>query len=135
MSLMVRTAKIEGSILRRMIERKIEDVFVEDQFGFGNGKGNRDETWMSSIISERTLDIEEELCVCSINWQKAFDNVNWTKLLQIRKETGIDRYEKIFIIMTSCSRPRVAVAQSHPVPSRPLPSRPLPSPPPKHKKP
>jgi hypothetical protein len=74
-------------------------MFVEDQFGFGNGKGTSDETWMSSIISERTLDIDEELCVCSINWQKALDNVNWTKLLQIRKETGIDRCEKIFIIM------------------------------------
>jgi hypothetical protein len=96
---MVLTAKIVGRILRRMIERKIEDIFVEDQFGFRNGKGTRDEIWMPSIISERTLDIDEELCVCFINWQKAFDSVNWTKLLQILKETGINRCEKIFIII------------------------------------
>ena len=41
------------------------------------------------IISERTLEIDEELSVCFIDWQKAFDRVNWTKLMQILKETGI----------------------------------------------
>jgi hypothetical protein len=33
---------------------------------------------------------------------------------------------RVFLIVTSCSRPRVAVAQSHAVPSRPVPSRPVP---------
>jgi len=28
--------------------------------------------------------------VCFIDWQKAFERVNWTKLMQILKETGID---------------------------------------------
>ena len=32
-SLITHTAKIVAKILRRRIERKIEDVFVEDQFG------------------------------------------------------------------------------------------------------
>ena len=40
-------------------------------------------------ISERTLEIDEELCVCFIEWQKAFYRVNWTKLMQILKVTGI----------------------------------------------
>ena len=25
----------------------------------------------------------EELCACFIDWQNAFDRVNWTKLIQI----------------------------------------------------
>ena len=29
------------------------------------------------IIAEQTLETEEELCVCFIDWQKAFDRVNW----------------------------------------------------------
>ena len=37
-SLIAHTAKI----LRRRIERKIEDVLGEDQFGFRRGKGTRD---------------------------------------------------------------------------------------------
>ena len=42
------------------------------------------------IISERTLDIEQELCACFIDWQKEFDRVNWTNLMQILKANGID---------------------------------------------
>jgi len=44
-------------------------------------------------ISERTLEIDEELSVCFIYWQKTFDRVIWTKLMQILKETGIDGRE------------------------------------------
>jgi hypothetical protein len=39
---------------------------------------------MLKIISERTLDIDEE-CVCFTDWQKAFDHVNWTELINILK--------------------------------------------------
>jgi hypothetical protein len=34
------------------------------------------------------LDINEELCVCFIDWQKVFECVNWTKLMKILKVTG-----------------------------------------------
>ena len=36
------------------------------------------------------MEIDEELCVCFIDWQKAFDRINWTKLMQILKGDGID---------------------------------------------
>jgi retron-type reverse transcriptase len=45
---------------------------------------------MLRIISERNLEIDEILIVCFIDWQKAFDRVNWTKLMQILKGTGLD---------------------------------------------
>jgi len=45
---------------------------------------------MLRIISERTLEIDEELCVYFLHWQKAFDRINWTKLMQILKGTSID---------------------------------------------
>jgi hypothetical protein len=62
--------------------KKIEDVFG-DQFEFRIGKGTRDAIGMLRIISERTLGIDAELCVCFIDWQKVLDEVNWTKLMQI----------------------------------------------------
>jgi len=71
--------------------------FLRDQSGFRTGKGTRDATGMLRIISERTLQIDEEVCVCFIDWQKAFDRVNWTKLMQILKETGIDWRERRLI--------------------------------------
>ena len=75
MSLIARTTKIVTKILRRKIEKKIEGVLGEDQFGFRRGKGTTDAVGMLRIISERTLEIDAELCVCFIDWQKAFDHV------------------------------------------------------------
>ena len=51
-SLITHTAKIIAKTLRRMIERKIEDVLGEDQFGFRRGTGTRDAIGMMRIIAE-----------------------------------------------------------------------------------
>jgi hypothetical protein len=96
-SLITHTVKIVAKILRRRIENKIEDVLGEDQFGFRRGKGTRYAVGMLRIISEQTLEIDEELSVCFIDWQKAFDRVNWTKLMHILKESGIEWRERRLI--------------------------------------
>ena len=72
-------------------------MFGEDQFRFRRGKGTRYAIGMMRIIAVRNLEIDEELCVCFIDWQKAFDCVNWTKLMQILKRIGIDWRERRFI--------------------------------------
>jgi len=77
--------------------KKNEDVLGEDQFGFRKGTGTRDAIGMLRKVSERTLEIDEELSVCFIDWQKAFDRVNWTKIMQILKDTDIDWREKRLI--------------------------------------
>ena len=64
---------------------------------FRTGKGTRDAIGMMRIIAEQTLEIDEELCVCFIDWQKAFDRINWTKLMQLLKRTGIDWRERRLI--------------------------------------
>ena len=51
-SLIAHTAKIIAKILRTRIEKKIEDVLGEDQFGFRRGKGTRDAIGMMRIIAE-----------------------------------------------------------------------------------
>jgi len=63
-SLIAHTAQIVTKKFRRRIERKIEDVFGEDQFGFRREKGTRDAIGMMRIISERNLEINEELTIC-----------------------------------------------------------------------
>jgi hypothetical protein len=65
-----------------------KDATGEVQFGFRRGKGTRDAIGMLRILSERTLVIDEELCACFVDWKKAFDCVNWTKLLQILRKFG-----------------------------------------------
>ena len=51
-SLIAPTTKIVAKILRRRIEKKIEDVLRVDQFGFRRGKGTTDAIRMLRIISE-----------------------------------------------------------------------------------
>jgi retron-type reverse transcriptase len=96
-SFIAHAAKVVANVIRRRSEKKIEDVLGEDQFGFRKGRGTRDAIGMPRIISERTSDIGEEICVCFIDWQKAFDRVKWTKLMEILKKTGIDWCERRLI--------------------------------------
>ena len=61
-SLIAHTAKIVAKI-----GRKNEDALGEDQFGFRRGKGTRDAIGTMRIISERTLEMDEVLCVYFID--------------------------------------------------------------------
>jgi hypothetical protein len=91
------TAKTVARLLRRSIERKTENVIGQDQFGFRRGKETRAAAGMLRVIQQRTLEIDKGLCACFIDWQKAFDHVKWTKLVQIIKETGVDWHERRLI--------------------------------------
>jgi len=45
---------------------------------------------MLKILPIGTLDIDEDMCPCIIDWKKAYDRVNRTKLMHILKRAGID---------------------------------------------
>jgi hypothetical protein len=79
------------------LKRKFRKYVGKDHFGLRRGKGNRVATGMLRIISERTLEIDDGVCLSFIDWEKAFDRVNWTKLMQILKVTGIDWRKRILI--------------------------------------
>jgi hypothetical protein len=55
-------------------------MYLEDKCGFTRGNGTRDASGLQRIM-EQSLDIGEGLCAFIIDWQKAFDHVNWTKLM------------------------------------------------------
>ena len=61
------------------MKNKIEDILGGDNFGFRRGKGTRDVVGMLRIISEQTWYIDEGMCLCFIDWQKAFDRVHGTE--------------------------------------------------------
>ena len=108
-SLIAHTANIVAGIHRRRSERKVEDV-LKDQFGFRRGKGAIEAIGVLRIIPERTLEIDEEWCVISIDWQNASDRVKWVALVQILRENGIDWCERRFIskfYMDQCVKVRL----------------------------
>ena len=43
------------------------------------------------------LDVKEEMCLCFIDWQKAFDSVDWTKLLEMLRNIGVNWRERRLI--------------------------------------
>ena len=49
------------------------------------------------IISERVHDVKEEMCLCFIDWRKAFDRINWTKLLAMLRNIGVNWRERRLI--------------------------------------
>jgi hypothetical protein len=48
-------------------------------------------------MSEQTMNTDEEICACFIDWQKASDHVKWTKLMQILNKSGTDWHERKLI--------------------------------------
>ena len=72
------------------MESKIEEVINEDQLGFRKGKGTRDAIGLMRIITERVLEVNEEMFLCFIDWQKAFDLVDWTKLLEMLRNIEVN---------------------------------------------
>jgi hypothetical protein len=93
-SLITHIGKTAASILRRRIETKIGDTLGEDQFVLRRGNRTKDATGVLRITPQWTVDIDKVLCVCFIGWLKAFDHANWTKLMNILKETIINRYKR-----------------------------------------
>ena len=63
-SLIANIAKIVARKLRSWIEKNIENVLGEDQFGFRRETGNRNATGLLKTISEQSLDIDKELRAC-----------------------------------------------------------------------
>ena len=53
--------------------------------------------WKTSNTRSRIEPANEKLYTCLIDWQKAFERVRWSKLMQFVRQTGIDWCERRLI--------------------------------------
>ena len=60
------------------------------QFGFRRGCGTREAIGVMRTLCERSLEHDNDVFICFVDFEKAFDRVDWTKLLQILKGLGVD---------------------------------------------
>jgi len=77
-------------ILGRRLESTAESYFGKDQFGFRKGRGTRDAIVALYALYERNLEYNNKVYVCYVDYEKAFDHVDWTKLMMILQNIGVD---------------------------------------------
>ena len=67
-------------ILTIRIEAKARDFIGQNQFGFRKGCGTRDAIGVMRMIWERSLEFGNNVYICFVDFEKAFDTVNWERL-------------------------------------------------------
>ena len=87
-------SKIMLSILKKRLNTKAEEYLGEDQYGFRKGCGTREAIAVMNILSECNPEHNQNVYVCFVDFEKAFDRIRWDKLLEILKNIGIDWRDK-----------------------------------------
>jgi len=62
----------------------------EDKFGFRKGRGTRSAIGVLQMMAERSLENNQEVYICCVDSKKAFDRVDWKKLINILRRMGLD---------------------------------------------
>jgi len=68
----------------------VEKFLGKDQYGFRKGRGTRDAIAALRVMYERSLEYHKKVYVCYVDFEKAFDRVNWYKLMTILQSMGVD---------------------------------------------
>uniref|UniRef100_A0A8D8W5N2 Craniofacial development protein 2 n=2 Tax=Cacopsylla melanoneura TaxID=428564 RepID=A0A8D8W5N2_9HEMI len=89
-SLMSHLLKLFLKIIHKRIYKKCESQISPNQFGFVNAVGTREALFAIQILVQRCRDVNCDVYICLVDYQKAFDRVKHGKMIDILKETGID---------------------------------------------
>ena len=89
-SLICHASKIMLKVLTKRIEARAKDFLSKGQFGFRSGVGTRDAIGVMRMLYERSLEYGNDLYVCYIDFEKAFDRVRWDKMMKVLKELSVD---------------------------------------------
>ena len=89
-SLISHASKIWLKILTNRIEAKARNFIGRNQFGFRKGCGTRDAIGVMRMICERSLEFGNNVYICFVDFDKAFDRVNWEKMMKVLQSIGVD---------------------------------------------
>ena len=76
-------------ILQAMLQQYMTCELPDVQAGFRKGRGTRDQIASVHWIMEKAREFQKNICFCFIDYAKAFDCVDHSKLWKILKVTGI----------------------------------------------
>jgi len=89
-SLISHASKILLKVLTKRLESKTEAFISKAQFGFRRGCGTREAIGVVRTLCERSIEHGNDLFFCFVDFEKAFDRVDWVKMMQILQSIGID---------------------------------------------
>ena len=83
--------KILQARLQQYVNRELPDV----QAGFRTGRGTRDQIANIHWIMEKAREFQKSIDFCFIDYAKAFDCVDHSKLWKILQEMGVSDHLKL----------------------------------------
>ena len=91
-ALISHTGKVMLKVLQARLQQYMNRQLPDLQAGFRKGRGVRDQIANIYWIIEKAREIQKNIYFCLINYAKAFDDVDHSKLWEILKEMGITDY-------------------------------------------
>ena len=95
-SIMSQITKLLLKIVMDRMKMKVEAELDDAQSGFRQGKGTREGLLNLRLICERHFEVQKDVYICFLDYEKAFDRVRHEPLMQCLREIGVDgKYIKI----------------------------------------
>src|SRR6218665_2443926 len=90
--MLTHASKILLKVIAKRLQAKAEadKCLGEEQFGFRKGRGTRDAIGALRMLTERSLEHKQEVYICFVDYEKAFDRVDWKKLINALRRMGVD---------------------------------------------
>ena len=89
-SLMSHETKLLLTVIQQRIISKIDREVSRLQNGFRPGLGTREGIFNLRTVIERSLEMQNDVYICFIDYTKAFDRVIHSKMIDCLQEVGID---------------------------------------------
>jgi len=89
-SLMSHVLKAYLKVILRRIYTQCDEHISAEQFGFRKGLGTRDALFGLQVLVQRSLDMNKDVYACFIDFEKAFDKVQHSKMLKALQDAGIE---------------------------------------------
>ena len=89
-SLMSHVIKIILRVIMARTTNKIKDQISNLQYGFVKDVGTRNAIFILRMLCERSIEMQQNLYLCFIDYTKAFDKVKHQNLIEILESLDID---------------------------------------------
>ena len=107
-SLLSVPGKVYARIIERRLRAKVEDQIEEQQSGFRPGRSVQDHIFTVRQVTEKFLERNNDLHLCFIDLEKAFDTVRRDELWQSLNEHKVNR-NLIEAVQSFYNKPTCAV--------------------------